>query len=89
VALALLLGLQDSHHQFVSRKEIDMLLGILNLLFVCLSGVVAILYRNCLQRDFERNPHKFLPTFRDVDFDTLYNDRLKKSISSEPNIKRG
>jgi hypothetical protein len=65
-----------------------MLWNILNLLFIFLSGVVGILYRNHLQRNFAKNPSKFRPTFRDIDFDTLYPARLKNTESSNT-TKRG
>ena len=63
--------------------------NILNLLVICLSGVVAILYRNYLRRSFSQNPPKYQPSFRDIDFDTLYPDRLKNTKSSDSDTKRG
>jgi uncharacterized BrkB/YihY/UPF0761 family membrane protein len=52
-----------------------MVWNIFNLLVICQCGVVAILYRNYLLRNFERNPSEIKPTFRDIDFDTLYRGR--------------
>ena len=58
--------------------------NILNFFFILLGGWVGILYRNYLQRNFERHPSIFKPTFRDVDFDVLYPKLQKKPKVSSP-----
>jgi len=66
-----------------------MLWNILNLLVIGLSGVVVILYRNYLRRKFAQNPSEYRPTFRDIDFDTLYPKQVENKESLNSKIRRG